>query len=63
MDKESYRPFGCEKCGAEHKGTVIDSRYVFDLELRDYTVIRRRECPTCGGRWTTVEINKNAYYN
>lgn len=41
----------CPRCGAE--GYVIDSRLNAAGEIR-----RRRRCPECDRRWSTVEIRK-----
>ena len=50
--------FGCEDCTSKNKGKVIDTRHLFDVELKSYTIIRRRQCLVCGARWTTVGVNR-----
>ena len=44
----------CPKCGCD-RSKVID--------IRDTTgmVKRRRKCPECGYRWSTVEVEKSAF--
>ena len=41
----------CPTCGVE--AYVIDTR-----EQPDGTIRRRRECPQCGERWSTVELRR-----
>lgn len=40
----------CPTCG-RNASIVLDSR-----KVRDY-VKRKRECPKCGRKWTTYELN------
>jgi DNA-directed RNA polymerase subunit M/transcription elongation factor TFIIS len=42
--------FTCQACGSQDS-RVIDSRGLSSMEA----VRRRRECETCGARWTTIE--------
>ena len=45
----------CEKCGGSKSGVKASSEW-----LRG-TVSRRRQCHSCGFRWTTVEVRREQY--
>lgn len=47
----------CKKCCSEHL-FVINSRR--DKETKEY-VYRRRECANCGFRFSTIEVDYEAY--
>lgn len=50
--KEAVCPDLCEKCGGETR--VVETRHT------EGYVRRRRECLTCGERYTTIEVRGEA---
>ena len=43
----------CKKCGWD--------TYVVDSRPKDSIVQRRRSCPNCGERFSTIEIDRDVY--
>jgi len=54
----------CPECKGEVKGTVykvLRTKHRVDCTACILTIRRRRKCLECGGRWTTLEINKDEF--